>query len=58
VMEHWHRLPREVVRSPPSRSPNPPGCGAGCHALGVPAGAGLDQLDPEVLTSLSHAMIL
>jgi len=36
----------------------PSGHGPGCPALGISAGVGVGQMDPEVVSKLSHSVIL
>ena len=36
----------------------PSGHGPGCPALGIPAGVVVGQMDPEVVSKLSHSVIL
>lgn len=42
VTEHWHRLLREAMGSPPWTSSKPAGRGPGHPALAVLAGAGVE----------------
>jgi len=50
MLEYWHRLLREAEEAFQET--------AWAAALGVPAGAGLEQRDPEVPASLSHPVRL
>ena len=51
VMEHWHRLPKEVMESPPWRS-----CKI-CGDVGLGPLPWVGQMDPEVPSNLSHSVI-
>ena len=56
--EHWHRLPREAVGSPPWTSSKATRRWAWALWSGCPAGQWLDRMDPEVPSLLFLSMTL